>query len=179
MKFKICIFLIFTFILINCSKKNATNPNLATVEDLIIKNNEISGWLWSGNSWTAKSENELMEQINGAATLYIKYGFVEGASQSYQGNIQGNTSTILLEIFDQGSASNAKKVFDEVVPKLSAPETWQDSNLQEARIERLPLAQTIVGWEKNYYIKLTIDLNLNEALEVLKTFANNIGNKIQ
>jgi len=169
----------FVFLLIQCSKKNVTNPDVATVEDLIIKNNEISGWQWSGSGWTAKSESELMAHIDGAAPLYIKYGFVEAAEQSYQGSIQGTTATVILEIFDQGNTSNAEKVFDEVVPTLSAAESWQTSNFQEAKIERLPLAQTIVGWKKNYYIKLTIDLNLSEALEVLKTFANNVGSKIQ
>lgn len=179
MKFKMWIAFGLSLILIQCSKKNATNPEIATVEDLIIKNNEISGWQWSGSSWTAKNETELMEHIDGAAPLYIKHGFVEGAGQSYQGNIQGNTATVILLIFDQGNASNAKNVFDEVVPTLSGGESWQMSSLQEAKIERLPLAQTIVGWKGNYYIKLTIDLNLNEALEVLKTFANNVGNKIK
>jgi len=177
-KLSVCLFaagLIFC----GCSKKNTANPTAVTVEDLLLKSNEISGWSASGGGWTATSETELFAHIDGAAPLYTKYGFVEAVEQDYQGSITGTQSVISLEIYDQRTPVNAQSVFNEVVPTLSNAEVWQSPNLADARIERFMLSQDIVCLKSNYYIKLTVDSNLNEALDVLKTFANNVGSKIK
>jgi hypothetical protein len=179
MIFRFLFSFIIIFPLMACSKKNTTEPTAVTIEDLLLKDNEISGWRKAGNGWIARNENELFSHIDGAAPLYTKNGFVEAAGQDYQGNILGNQTTIMLEIYDQRNSANSKAVFDEVIQQLSNAETWQDANLTDARIERFELSQNIVCWKSNYYIKLTVESNLNEALEVLKTFTANVGSKIK
>jgi hypothetical protein len=179
MRFKFIILLFVFPFLILCSKKNATNPEVVTVEDLLIKNNEISGWLRTGEGWVVNSEKELYDKIDGYAEAFTKYGFVEGAQQDYQGTILNSPSIVTLQIFDQGTVSNAQNVFNDIATKLSNPENWGSPYLNEAKIERFTLSQNIVCRKSKYYIKLTVDSNLTEALELLKTFANNVGSKIK
>jgi hypothetical protein len=172
-------FFLLIMMLFQCSKKNATNPVAISVEDLMIKDNEISGWLRTGSGWYANDENELTKYIDGAAPDYMRNGFIEGTEQTYQGSIQLQTTSILVRIFDQGSNSNAKNIFDNIALRLSSPENWQNTSFQEAKIERLPLAQTIIILKSKYFIRLSVQSNLSEALDVLKTFATNVGSKIK
>lgn len=165
--------------LVHCSKKNATNPTVATVEDLILKDNEISGWVKAGNGWIANNESELFAKIDGGAEKYTKNGFVEGAGQDYQGKILNSQTTVTLRIFDQGTLTNSKKVFDEIVAGLSGAENWQGSSFIDAKVVRYSDSQIIVCWKSKYYVDLSIESNLNEALDLLKTFATNVGSKIK
>ena len=149
MIFRLLFLLAIIPVLIACSKKDTTNPTAVTVEDLLLKDNEISGWRKAGNGWVASNENELFSHIDGSAPLYTKNGFVEAASQDYQGSILANQTTIMLEIYNQRASANAKAVFDEVVQQLSNAETWKASTLTDARIERFELSQNIVCWKSN------------------------------
>jgi hypothetical protein len=185
MKIRSVLPLFIAFAMLHCSKKESTNPDgsgnggtIATVEDLLIRDNEISGWLKAGNGWVANGDSELLNFIDGAAPQYTKYGFIEGAEQRYQGVILTNQASIDLRVFDQGNASNAEKVYDEIVAGLGSPEIWEEETFPEAKVQRWPLSQEIYTWKSKYYIKLTIDSNLVEALEVLKIFARNVGSKI-
>ena len=162
-----------------CSKKNSTQPEVVTTEDLLIKDNEISGWKRTGLHWVANSSGELSNYINGEAVLYTNYGFVEAAKQEYEGTVLGNTETVELRIFDQGKTANAKAVFDEVVRQMSSPIDWSEGIGTAAKIERFSLSQRIVFHKSKYYISLTISTGVDEALDVLKTFARNVDSKIK
>jgi hypothetical protein len=175
--FFITIILILT--LTQCSKKKSTNPEPATVEDLMIKNNEISGWLKSGAGWFANGESELTTFIDGAAPEYIQNGFIEGSEQSYQGTIKLESVTLLLRIFDQGNETHTKNIFDILSSRLSSAEQLQLEYVQESRLERLPLAQTLLARKSKYLIKLTIESNYDEATTVLKIFLQNMASKIK
>ena len=173
----IYIFLILS-IIFSCSKDKGSNPEALTPEDLLIKDNEISGWVRSGDFWTASSAGDLNNYINGEAVIYTNRGFVEAAKQEYQGNILGNTETIELRIFDQGTSENAQSVFDELVLQMSSPIDWTSDSGNWAKIERFPLSQKLIFWKEKYFVSLTITSGLDEALNVLKTFGNNVYVKI-
>ena len=179
MRFRMLFPVMAALSIIACSKKNATNPEVVSVEDLMVKNNEISGWNRVGEGWVASSESDLFNHIDGGAPLYTRHGFVEAADQGYSGKVLQDPVTVDLMVFDQGNSTNAQELFNEVSLSLTNSETWQSVNLKEAKIERFPLSITIIGWKSKYYASLTITSNLNESLEVLKTFADNVGSKIQ
>lgn len=171
-------FLLTVSLLFFCSKDNSSNPKALTPEDLLIKDNEISGWVRSGDFWTASSAGDLINYINGEAVIYTNRGFVEAAKQDYQGNILGNTATIELRIFDQGAAANAQSVFDELALQMSNPVNWLTNSGQTAKIERFSLSQKLIFWNSKYFISLSITGETDEALNILKTFANNVDSKI-
>jgi hypothetical protein len=179
MRFKLLFLVMAALSIIVCSKKNATNPEVVSVEDLMVKNNEISGWNRVGEGWVASSESDLFNHIDGGAPLYTRHGFVEAADQDYSGKVLQDTVTVDLMAFDQGTSTNAQELFNEVSVSLLTPEIWQSVNYKEAKIERSPLSIRIIGWKSKYYASLTITSNLNESLEVLKTFADNVGSKIK
>lgn len=150
-----------------------------TPEELLIKDNEISGWVRSGDFLTATSAGELNNRINGEAVIYTNRGFVEAVKQEYQGNILGNTETIELGIFDQGTDENAQSVFDELVLQMSSPIDWMADSDDWAKIERFPLSQKLIFWKEKYFVSLTVTSGLDEAMNVLKTFGNNVYVKIK
>ncbi len=167
------------FNIISCKKSESTSPEIVTVQDLLPKSNDISGWQRGNNFWTANNRDELTAEINGAEVIYTRNGFVEAAMQTYEGVILGNNAIVQLEIFDQGNGANSKTLFDEIVLQLVNPLDWTNGAGEEAKIERFPMAQKIVFPKSKYYISLSIGSGIDEALDVLKTFANNVNSKIQ
>lgn len=58
------IYALLTFsALLFCSKENTNNPKALTPEDLLTKDNEISGWQRTGERWTVSSNGELFSHI--------------------------------------------------------------------------------------------------------------------
>ncbi len=167
------------FNIISCKKSESTSPEIVTVQDLLPKSNDISGWPTGSDSWYATNNDELTAAINGEAPIYTNNGFVEAAKQSYDGIILGNNILINLRIFDQGSGANSKTLFDEIVLHLFNPINWTNGTGEEAKIERHSMAQKIVFWKSKYFISISISSGIDEALDVLKTFANNVDTKIQ
>jgi len=162
----------------DCSKKNSTNPEIQSVEDLLLRDNEISGWRRSAAGWVANNNQELFQSIDGAAPPYIQHGFVEGAGQEYSGSVLQDTTTIILWIFNVDEASKAEALFNEMVVLLASPETWQTDFFQQAQINRSSEAQKIIAYKSKYYVSIDITSGMNEALEVLRMFAGNVGSKI-
>jgi hypothetical protein len=174
---KIILGILIIFHFISCTKSESTEPEIVTVQDLLPKSNDISGWQIGTDSWYATNNEELNTAINGEAPIYTNNGFVEAAKQSYEGTVLGNNTLINIRIFDQGSITNSEAVFDEITLQLSNPIDWSIGTGTEAKIERL-LSQKILFWKSKYYIYCQIGLGSDEALDVLKTFANNIDSKI-
>ena len=174
----LALILLITFLSF-CSKKNSTDSEVVSVSDLLTKDGEISGWPRDGNSWTANSSADLNNYINGEEPVYTRNGFVEGAMQSYSGSIFDDPVSVQVRIFNQGNENNAQTLFNELVLMLINPVTWDDGAGEEAKIERLQLTQKIIFWKRKYFVSMTITSNLDEALNILKTFANNIHLKIK
>jgi hypothetical protein len=173
---------LFGFIILQfafCSEDN-NGESLLTLEDILIKDNEISGWVTGGNSWIANSSGDLSSYINGEATIYTIRGFVEAALQEYQGLVIESQEFIELRVFDQGNIDNAKSVYDEVINGFSNPVDWIDGAGEEAKVDRISsLSQRIVFYDDKYFVSLSITNGIDEALNVLKTFAINIDTKIK
>jgi hypothetical protein len=164
-----------------CSKKN-TGPSgdgfAASVEELLLKDNEISGWGRSGTIQTATNETDLEKIIDGDAPKYVQHGFNEAAEQYYQGNVLGTPTILCLRVFDQGDTTNASQLMTDLLATVTSPEDWASPNLSVAKIKRYPTATQIYARKSRYYISASIESNLNEALEIVKMFAANVGNKI-
>ena len=58
------------------------------------------------------------------------------------------------------------------------PIDWSPGAGEEAKIERFPISQRIIFRNSKYYVSLIILSGLDEALDVLKTFASNVDSKI-
>lgn len=174
------VYLLLIIILISsivCSKKNSTSPEIVTITDLLPRDNEISGWTRTGNSWWATSSSELNQYINGEEPDYTRHGFVEGAMQSYSGSVLGNSAVVEVRVFDQQSDENAEALFLELAARLVNPLDWSEAG-EQAKIERFSVSQKIIFQKSNYFVSLTIDSGLDEALNILKTFAANVDTKI-
>lgn len=80
-------------------------------EDLLPEENEITGWVFDTDSLclegTANDSTSLYAVIDGGAELYIDLGFVAGAFNGYT----DGSHPICIEIYDQGSPSNAASVY--------------------------------------------------------------------
>ncbi len=180
MRYLLPILLITIVLSYSCDKKS-TGPNnqnqVISTEDLLPKNNELSGWTRAGEYWTAGSDGDLTTYINGEAVIYTNRGFVEASKQEYQGVILGETESVEVRIFDQGSNTNAKSVYDEIVRQMSNPIPWDGAG-DEARKERFSLSQRIVFYKSKYFVSLTVSTGLDEALVLLQQFANNISSEI-
>ncbi len=178
MKLKMVIILIILISLMSCSEKNSTKPEAVAPEDLLPKDDEISGWTRTGEFWTASGGAELSSYINGGAAIFEKHGFVECAAQVYEGAILEIIEKARLMIFDQGNSDNTSSLFEEYVLQMSSPIEWTEAGTG-ARIERFPLSQMIVFYRSKYFFSLTITSGSDEALEVLKQFAKNVDSKIK
>ncbi len=172
------LFLLLYAIACGCSKDASTNSTPLAPEDLLTRDDEISGWKKAQSSWIAGSSGDLNTYIDGEEPTYTRHGFVEAAMQQYEGRVLTATATIEVRIFDQGSPSGAKALYDEISLQLINPLDWKMSSGDIARIERLPLSQRIVFWKSKHYVSLSITSGLDEGLEVLKTFAGNVIHKI-
>ncbi len=171
--------LAFVLLFSACSKKQATEPKAASVEDFLLKDNEIGGWILTGNRWNASSSGELNQAIDGEEPVYTRHGFREGVMREYEGKVVGNAARVELRIFDQGKSENAKALFDELSLQLVGPTPWSPRAGLEGKIERTALSQRILFWDKAYIIQLSITSTLTEALDVLKSFAGNVVSKTQ
>ena len=98
--------------------------------------------------------------------------------QQYSGTILNTSLTVEIRIFNQNNSENATALYDEYVLLLVNPFNWSGAG-EEAKIERLQLTQKIVFRKDRYFISMHISSGLDEALDVLKTFANNINSKIK
>ena len=162
-----------------CTKKEPTQPEELTIQDFLPMSEEIAGWPKGADSWYATNENDLYAEINGEGVIYIDNGFVEAINQSYEGKILGDNASIIVRIFDQGNANNCKSVFEEIVLQLSNPVHWATNSATEAKAERFPLSQIIIFRKLKYYVSCSVSSGTDEALDILKTFANNIDSKIK
>ncbi|MDP2981929.1 MAG: hypothetical protein Q8O92_01195 [Candidatus Latescibacter sp.] len=179
MKMRFIFLFLLSVTLFNCSKDSVTNSKPVTVEDILTRDDEISGWKRGGVSWTAGSSGELNTHIDGEEPLYTRNGFIEAAMRRYEGRVLTISAAIELRVFDMGTPAHAQSLFNEIVLQLVNPIIWSPGAGEEARIERFPLSQKIVFRKSVYFVSLSITTGQDEALDVLKTFAGNVNSKIQ
>lgn len=164
-----------------CDKQSTTESSeVLSIEDLLVQNNEITGWSYSGVSWVASSVSELTEYINGMAEIYQKHGFTEGAQQSYGGTIDGSSCTIQLIVYNMDTEDNAKDMYDDPDLGLSGATVWTDGAGTEAHYVRYGgLSQVMTFHLSTYFVYFQINYDSDESLNILKQFALNVAGKIE
>lgn len=167
---------------LGCGTKQPTESEseaILTIEDLLVKNNEITGWSYSGVSWVANNISELTEYINGMAEIYQRHGFEEGAQQSYAGTIDSGSLTLQLIVYNMGNESNAKEMYDEPDLGLSGANAWSGGAGTESHYVRYGgISQVMTFYKSTYFVYLQINYDTEESLNILKQFALNVDGKI-
>ena len=181
MKFVTCILLASLMLFsLSCSKKeSATRVETLSIEDYLIKNNEITGWSYGDLTWIANNISDLTSHINGEADIYQRHGFAEAAFQKYQGTIDSGERHIDITIYNQGNASNAQATYEDPDIGLSGAIEWDNGAGIAAHYSRFGLSQMMSFYRGPYFILLRLDYDSEESLNILKQFALNVDGKIQ
>lgn len=166
---------------IGCSEKGVTeNDEIMLIEDLLVDNGELTGWVYGGTNWSAASITELTTFINGMAEVYQRHGFEEAAFQSYEGTIDSGNRTLGIGIYDMGNEVNAKETFDDTDIGLSGATTWTAGAGEEAHYVRYGgLSQALAFYRASYFVYLELNFDTEESLDILKQFAINVDGKIE
>jgi hypothetical protein len=175
----VALIVVLVLLSMSCTKSDSSNEIL-TIEDLLVDNNEITGWSTSGTSWTASSITELTEYINGMAETYDQYGFQEAAQQSYSGTIDDGSRTIQIIIYDLGSEENAQDLYDDPDLGLSSATTWSNGAGTEAHyVQYSGLSEVLTFYSGVYFVYMQVDYDSDGTLSIMKQFALNISGKIE
>ena len=163
-----------------CSKQATKNQGILTIEDLLVKNNEITGWSYSAPGWEASNISELTTYINGMAEIYQRHGFEEGAHQSYEGMIDSGSRMLGLTIYHMGNEENAAEVFEDPDLGLSGATVWVGGAGEAAQYVRYGgLSQALTFYRGAYFVFLELNYDTEESLNILKQFALNVDGKLQ
>lgn len=162
-----------------CSKKSTNNEEVITLEDLLVKNNEITGWSYGATSWTANNISELTTYIDGLADVFQRYGFVEAGHQSYEGQIDGQTRELKLTIYKQSTEQNAASLYQDPDLGMSNAINWENGAGTAAKYVRYGgLSQELAFLRGVYYVHLQMTYDTEESLNIVKQFALNVDGKI-
>lgn len=172
--------LLLMMFFLTCHKSATKQNELIAIEDALVKNNEIAGWTYAGQRWVANNVSELTTYIDGLAEIYQRHGFVEAASQSYQGKIDGANRTLRLTVYNQGSEGNARALFNDPDLGLTGGLVWTNGAGKESRYLRFGgLSQIMAFYRNSYFVYLEMNYDTEESLNILKQFALNVDQKIK
>jgi hypothetical protein len=154
-------------------------PTVIDVVDLVPIDNEISGWVRTGDMDVAENETQLYALIDGEGVVYVDNGFVKSAFQDFQGDVAGNLRTIRLRIFDMGDTTNARAVYHDSRIETGTETPWTEAGHAgvEARIdETLLFDYRIEFWSNRFYAEIIILYEKTpQGLNIAKLFALNIS----
>ena len=172
--------ILIQFFLISCTKDSSGNNNTKTIEDFLVRNNEITGWSYSGSGWIANNITELTNYIDGAADIYQRYTFIEASYQQYQGTINNTQALIKLYIYNQTQKASASALYADPDIGMIGAIKWQNGAGDEAQYVRNGgLSQALSFYRDKYFVFLEIDADSDESLIVLQQFALNVDGKIR
>jgi hypothetical protein len=174
------IFLTLFFISPAC-KKDTSRNKILSVEDILVKNSEITGWSYSGTSWVANNRSDLTTYIDGGAELYFKYGFVEAAYQKYSGIINNVNCEIQLYVYNLSNSNNTATILDDPDLGLSGATMWSDNPAGTIAkyVRGNGFSQTMFFYRDKYLVDITVTTDNQESLSILKQFAKNVDEKIK
>lgn len=189
MKYLILYIIMFTLFLCSCKKENASNTNsnpnnnntnttTKMIEDLLVKNNEISGWAASGSNWAVYNNTDLTDKIDGGAEVYIRNGFVEASRQTYQGKVNNVQAELVITVYNQNNKTNAAKLYNDPDLGLTGALKWSGAG-EEAQYARFNgMSQTLVFYRDKYFVYLNFNTDSDESLGIIQQFAKNVDSKI-
>lgn len=160
-----------------CSK-STSEPEVISVEDLLVKNNELAGWVYGDERWVAQNDTELFDEIDGAGEINMQNGFQEGAYQNYNGTINEEAKVLDVMIFDQTTSENAEIVFDAPETDFGDAVPWANGAGDEAHYKTVGWVTRMSFRSGKYYVLLTVNSDSEEGLNILKQFALNVDGKI-
>jgi hypothetical protein len=168
----------------SCNKSDSSsNTDIVTIADLMPRENEISGWARIGGGegqWKATNASELQNQIDGGSELFTNNGFVEAAMQSFTGTVNSQSGvTCEIQVYDQGSETNANTVFDDPNNVFAGPLTPSNPPSAKAQIRKDLFSWTIKFTKSHYYVLISILTSEDKGQDVLEVFANNVAGKIK
>ena len=170
------------FALLPGCKKDSTGPENGqgkTITDLLVKNSEIGGWTYFGSGWTANNLTELTVKIDGASDIYQRHGFIEAASQDFQGNVNSAAARLSIMVFNQGTTSNAAALYADPAIGFSGALSWTTCGNAAHYVRNGGLSQELAFTRNGYYVYVNIDHDTDESLSVIQQFALNLDGKIQ
>ena len=168
------------FLSLQCKKNAASSDEILSIEDLLVKNNDITGWSYDGATWQANNISELTTYINGGAEIYQRHGFIEAAHQTYRGKIDNADRQLKLTIYNQGNENQAKATYEDPDIGLIGALDWADGAGQEAHYIRYSgLSQALTFYRNSYFVYLEITYDTEESLNILKQFALNVDGRIK
>lgn len=179
MKKHTLVILAFAIILIACGKETTKNSAVLSIEDLMVKNNEITGWTHSGQRWLASNISELTTYINGEAEIYQRHGFTEAIQQGFRGKVNNGDRELKISIYDQGTETNARAVYEDPDLGMTGAIPWSGGAGKSARFVRYGLSQRLTFYRGPYYVHLDINYDSDESLSIMQQFALNIDGKIK
>lgn len=166
-----------------CKKDSSTKTNdgqAKTINDLIVKNNEIAGWTYSGQGWTANNLSEFTTYIDGAADTYQRHGFIEAVHQEYQGSVNSASAVLKLTVYNQGTSSNASELYADPALGFNGALDWTGGAGNAAHYVRNGgLSQVLAFYRNGYFVYIEINTDTNESLNVVQQFALNADGKIK
>jgi hypothetical protein len=163
-----------------CSKDSTKTDEIITIEDLLVKNNEISGWNYGGQRWVANNISELTTYINGLAEVYQRYGFFDAANQSYEGKIDNQNRQLQLTVYRLQNEENAWGAYEDPDLGLGSALEWENGAGTEAKYVRYGgLSQVLAFFRGAYLVSLQMNYDTEESLSILKQFALNVDQKIK
>ena len=163
-----------------CSKQVTRSDEILSIEDLLVKNSEITGWSYSGAGWVANSISELTIYINGLAEIYQRHGFREAGHQTYRGSIGDTDRQLGLTIYSVRSEGDARATYDDPDIGMAGAIDWTSGAGTAARYVRYGgFSQVLTFYRGVYFVSLEINDDTEESLNIVKQFALNVDGKIQ
>ena len=175
------LFLLAFALVAGCNKSDTpSNSTVATITDLIPKDNEISGWTRASISWVARNKEDLQKEINGGFEIFAKHGFIEGAMQKFAGKVNATPNIECdVEVYNQNSATEADALFDDPEKAFSSPITPANPPSAKAQIQKDVFSYRMKFTKGKYYVTITIGSADDKTQEIIEVFASNVAAKIK
>jgi len=147
--------------------KNASPPLVDDFSNLAkFSDNEITNWKLS-SPVSIYDKKTIFDYIDGAAELYLAYGFAKVASAEYK---NGQTS-IMIDVYDMAIPENAFGVY--------SLNRYQEANYVSIGNEGILTDANLDFWKGNYYCKVYSFDPSEEYQKIVSEFGSKLASRIQ
>jgi len=161
---------------VSCAGKfSAEVKKIPEVANLLPQDGDFQGWKRVGKMFSAASEKELYQFINGAAGLYIQHGFVSYAGQIYQGS---ESTELEVAIYNLGKAKKARELFQNPMLKPNLSRKLEGLG-EEARVDERGLFHYALEFVKDrFFVRVVIQDKTQEGMNIALLFARYVAKGI-